>query len=314
MGCDTTAHVTHSALALLAAVFGCTIGCTRSAPTRPDSDGALYPPPRADLVPALGGADTLEIATWNIENFPARPGTPSVVADLITSLDLDILVVEEIADDAAWAELLERLRDHDGVLSTHTYSSSEYQKIGVIYRTAMVAMGPMRLLFEDDTWAFPRPALAITAAIDDGVHPALAIELIGVHLKAGVSAEDGERRRLAIGQLDAHLRAQIAGGGEDEVVIAGDYNEVLDTPSGQANLAPLLAAPDRYTVHTQVASNAGEISFVPTSRLLDHLTTTTGLATETAAGRIVIPRLDSAYSDYVNAVSDHLPVVLIAPL
>jgi endonuclease/exonuclease/phosphatase family metal-dependent hydrolase len=299
-------------LAALALVTGCRDLPDR--PARPDADGAPYPPPRTDVVPALGSPDTLEIATWNIENFPASTATPGAVADLITSLDLDIIIVEEIADDEAWTELMERLREHGGVLSPHRYSETEYQKIGVIYRRSMVTAGAMRLLFIDDTWAFPRPAGSLPVAIDDGVHPALTVELIGVHLKAGVSPEDGERRRLAVERLDGHLRAQIAGGGEDEVVLAGDYNEVLDTATGQANLAPLLTAPDRYTVHTRDASNAGAISFVPTRRLLDHITTTAGLAGETAAARLAIPPLDALFAGYVDGVSDHLPVVLIAPL
>lgn len=277
-----------------------------------DSEAWPYPPPRQDVVPALGASDTLEIATWNIENFPADPTTtPSAAADLITSLDLDIIVVEEIASDTAWDELLARLRDHDGVLSSHRYTETEYQKIGIIYRTGLVTVGRPTLLFQGENNAFPRPPFAIPVTIDDGSDRALTIEVIGVHLKAGVTVEDGERRRLAAERLDGHLRAQIDGGGEDEVVIAGDYNEVLTTVAGRANLAALLGAPDRYTVHTQVAASAGEISFVPTRRLLDHITTTAGLASETSGSRIAIPRLDSQYANYVDSVSDHLPVVLI---
>jgi endonuclease/exonuclease/phosphatase family metal-dependent hydrolase len=306
--------VLRLALTAVALIAGCRDLPDRDPVVRPDADGAPYPPPRGGVVPALGSRDTLEIATWNIENFPAGASTPSAVADLITSLDLDIIIVEEIADDAAWAELLERLREHDGVLSPHRYNATEYQKIGVIYRSAMVTAGAMTLLFTDDTWAFPRPALAVPVTINDAVHPPLTVELVGVHLKAGVSLEDGERRRLAVERLDAHLRAQIDRGGEDEVVIAGDYNEVLNTTTGQTNLAPLLVAPDRYTVRTQGASSAGEISFVPTRRLLDHITTTAGLAIETAGARLVIPPLDVQFAGYLEGVSDHLPVVLITPL
>ena len=91
------------------------------------------------------------MATWNIENFPAGPGTPSYVADLIASLDLDIIVVEEIADELAWRELIDRLREHDGVLSSHRYSSTEYQKVGVIYRTAMVTPARRRCCPTDST-------------------------------------------------------------------------------------------------------------------------------------------------------------------
>ena len=278
----------------------------------PDSDGFPYPPPRSDVVPAVGSPDTLEIAAWNIENFPAEANTPRYVADLLTSLDLDVIVVEEIASETAWQELLDRLREHDGILSTHRYSATDYQKIGVIYRTSLVTPGAPTLLFPTDPYAFPRPPLSLPLTIDDHVHPALQLELIGVHLKAGVGLQDGERRRVAVDTLDAHLRTQIDNGGEDDVIVAGDYNEIVTTTEGQTNLAAILTAPSRYTLQTQPNATAKEISFVPSGRLLDHITTTSGL-TELSAPHVVIPRLHLSYSGYVTHVSDHLPVVLVSP-
>ena len=309
-----------AAAVMLAGLAGLTglAGC-RDLPASPDAppadgDGFPYPPPRTDVAMPIGSPETLELATWNIENFPAGAGTPGYVADLITSLDLDVVVVEEIASEAAWTELLARLRDRDGVLSTHRYSATDYQKVGIIYRTEMITPGEAKLLFPTDPYAFPRPPLSVPLEIDDQVHAPLAIEVIGVHLKAGFGDEDGARRRAAVLALDAHLRAQIDGGGEDEVVIAGDYNEIVTNVNGLANLAPFLEAPDRYTLRTHASATGGEFSFVPTGRLLDHITTTAGLAEELAGARVVIPRLDTAYSGYLNHISDHLPVVLVAPL
>jgi endonuclease/exonuclease/phosphatase family metal-dependent hydrolase len=319
---------TGSSLAMLAGLAACAAcatlgalgGCRDAAPApaepdaAPDAESWPYPPPRTDATQRIGSPDTLEIATWNIENFPDDAGTPRYVADIITSLDLDVLVVEEIADEAAWRELIDRLREHDGVLSSHRYSLTEYQKLGVIYRTAMVTPGEPVLLFQTDPYAFPRPPLAVPLAIDDHVHPPLQLELLGVHLKAGVADEDGGRRRVAIAALDAHLRAQINGGGEDEVILAGDYNEIVTTAAGQTNLAPILGAPDRYTLRTRPLADAGEYSYVPSSRLIDHITTTAALAPRLASARIVIPRLQTTYSGYLTHVSDHLPVVMVVPL
>jgi len=302
------------ALAALAALAGCRDAAPAAEDAAPDGDGWPYPPPRTDAAERVGSPDTLEVATWNIENFPAEANTPRYVADLITSLDLDVLVVEEIADEAAWRQLIDRLREHDGVLSTHTYSATEYQKVGVIYRASMIAPGAPALLFQTDAYAFPRPPLALPISIDDHVHPARGIELIGVHLKAGITDEDGARRRAAIEALDAYLRAQIDGGGEDEIILAGDYNEVVTTAAGQTNLAPLLGAPDRYTLRTRPNADGGEISFVPSPKLIDHITTTAALAGPLAGARVVIPRLHATYSGYLTHISDHLPVILVAPL
>jgi hypothetical protein len=225
-----------------------------------------------------------------------------------------VLIVEEIADEAAWLELIERLREHDGVLSSHRYSLTEYQKLGVIYRASMVAPGAPALLFPTDPYAFPRPPLSVPLAIDDHVHPPLQLELLGVHLKAGITTEDGARRKVAIEALDAHLRAQVDGGGEAEIILAGDYNELVTTAAGQANLAPILGAPDRYTLRTRASADEGKISYVPSGRLIDHITTTSALGPRLAGARVVIPSLQTTYSGYLTHVSDHLPVVLVAPL
>jgi endonuclease/exonuclease/phosphatase family metal-dependent hydrolase len=312
------ARAARAGLALLAGAACALAGC-RDLPAEPDAapgdaDPARYPPPRTDAAGRLGGPDTLEIATWNIENFPAGAGTPAYVADLITSLDLDVVVVEEIASEAAWRELLERLRAYDGLLSPHVYSVGEYQKLGLVYRRGLVVPGALRLLFPADSYAFPRPPIAVSLAIEDAASAPLRFDVIGVHLKAGGDADDGARRAAAVRALDEHVRAQVDRGGEDEVIIAGDYNEVLTSDLGRARLAPLLEAPDRYTVRTLASAAAGEISFVPTGRLIDHVTTTAGLAAELASARVVIPRLHLTYSGYEANVSDHLPVVLVAPL
>src|SRR5262245_46554192 len=119
--------------------------CTHTQePSPPPPDVAPEPlrPPRTDLMPAVGSEETLEIACWNIENFPAVINTPSLVADVIASLAIDIVVTEEIASETAWAELAARLAEtHDAVLSTHQYSPTEYQKIGVLYRRGLVTAG-----------------------------------------------------------------------------------------------------------------------------------------------------------------------------
>jgi endonuclease/exonuclease/phosphatase family metal-dependent hydrolase len=283
---------------------------TRESTPTPDSQVEPLPPPRTDLLPAIGSDTTLEIATWNIENFPATSGTPSVVADIIASLAIDIIVVQEIANEGAWSELTTRLSGtHDAVLSAHQYSPGEYQKLGVIYRRDLVTPGEMTLLFPSDGYEFPRPPLMLPVTVDGNT-----IELVGVHLKAGVETEDADRRRLAIAALEDRFRTQIDSGGEADIVLLGDYNEELDS-FGQTVLAPLLTAPDRYTVRTLPAATAGGFTFLGFGgSFIDHITTTASLDAlwgGNATTQVIDPR--SAILGYLNKVSDHLPVVLIAP-
>lgn len=273
------------------------------------SDGGVdgYPAPNGGVVPAIGSAATLDVACWNIENFPAGPVTAGIVADLITSLELDLIVVEEIASDAAWAELLARLPEHDGVLSTHRYTPTSYQKIGLIYRTAMVTVGTPELLFVTDSYAFPRPPFRVPVTVG-----ALTLDVIGVHLKAGGAPDDAARRAAAARTFDAYLRGQLAGAGDDEIIVLGDYNETVTTVAGAEVLAPLLAT-DVYRLRSQAIASAGGASFIPSGRVIDHILTTVGLDDEAGAADAIIPRLDVQYPRYESLVSDHLPVVLSIP-
>ncbi|MEM9493466.1 MAG: endonuclease/exonuclease/phosphatase family protein, partial [Myxococcota bacterium] len=160
-------------------------GLSGSDSSAPLDDGDDLPPPRDDLVPALGTDGTLDIATWNIENFPKRYTTPALVADLITSLRLDVIAVQEISDVAGFDELVARLPTHDAILSEHVYSSGNYQKLAVLYRTDLLMPSDARLLFAGDTYAFPRPPLEVHfTALDPEAGPD-DFTVITVHLKAG---------------------------------------------------------------------------------------------------------------------------------
>jgi endonuclease/exonuclease/phosphatase family metal-dependent hydrolase len=296
---------------IAAAMAGALAGCDLLRDDAGDAvDAAVDGPrgPRDDLVPALGGPATLDLAAWNIENFPKSTRSVADVGDLITSLDLDLVVVEEVASVEAWNELVAFLPEHEGVLSSHRYTPTSYQKIGLLYRASTVTVGTPELLFTGDTWAFPRPPFKVH--VTSGGYD---LDLIGVHLKAGGAPEDAERRALAAQELDAYLRAQLAGGGEDEVIVLGDYNEVVTTPDGRADLAPLLVT-ERYRLRTRPAADAGGYSFVPTpGRVIDHILTTAGLEDELGELPAIIPTLDRVVPRYDADITDHLPVVLLMP-
>lgn len=282
----------------------------------PKDGGTGYPAPRDNLVDPIGSDATFELATWNIQLFPKNISTAALAADLITSMRLDVVVVEEITDQAAWQELTARLPEHESLLSSHEYSGGDYQKLGILYRRGLVSVGSLRLLFSGDYGPFPRPPIMVPITVDDKVHAKLAFDVIGVHLKAGVTTEDRERRREAISKLDAFMRYQIDTGGDDEIAVLGDFNEVITDAPSQAVWLPLYGATDRYKVQTAAYAQAGGITYVNYGgRSLDHIVTTAGLEAELAGGgELVVPRLDQTFGGYENLLSDHLPVVLKFPL
>jgi len=275
----------------------------------PDADSA-YPAPRTDLVPSVGSESTFEMATWNVENFPKVQNTAKVLADLIASMDVDMVVMEELQDTVAFDELVERLRGYEGLYSSHTYSDGSYQKIGYIYRTGLVSVSGAFLLFTDNGYEFPRPALKLDVFVS-GDNP-LSFTSIGLHLKAGGGFTDRSRREDAVVILENFLRTAVDNTSEDRIAVLGDWNDTLD--NGANVFAPITSAPDRYDIRTTGNEAAGDISFVPSSVLLDHIVTTSAFDTAFGTGTTVIPRLDMQISGYESQVSDHLPVVMRLPL
>jgi endonuclease/exonuclease/phosphatase family metal-dependent hydrolase len=265
------------------------------------------------IVDPIGTDDAIDIAAWNIENFPADANTPALVAELVTSLAIDLVAVEEIANLEAWDELVERLPNHEGVLSFHEYSPGFFQKVGYLYRADLMEVEPDALLFEDDSFQFPRPPLQVTVTVPGADGGAVEFVAIVLHLKAGINEADRDRRRAAMITLEAHIRG-LVDGGADEVIVLGDYNEVLTSSVGREVFAPFLEAPDRYRVQTDALAQSGAFSFVPSGAMLDHIITTTGLDDEVGGSRAVIPRLDLEIAGYVDRVSDHLPVAIGLPI
>ena len=279
-----------------------------------DSDGSGDPDggPQGGLVDPIGTPGAIDIAAWNIENFPADANTPALVADLVTSLAIDMVAVEEIADLVAWDELVERLPDHEGILSFHEYSPGNFQKVGYLYRADLLEVDPDTLLFEDDSFQFPRPPFQVRVTVPGAAGGPVEFIAIVLHLKAGTGDDDRERRRQAMITLEQHLRGLIDGG--EQVIMLGDYNEILTSDVGRAVFGPFLDNPDLYRVRTDALALGGGVSFVPSGRMLDHIITTVGLDDEIGESEAVIPPLDDEVTGYVDRVSDHLPVAIALPI
>ena len=114
--------------------------------------------------------------------------------------------------------------------------------------------------------------------------------------------------------LEAHVRQVVTGGSDTEVLVLGDFNEVLTTSAGQIVFAPMLNDPVLYDFHTDLLASSGEFSFIPSGAILDHIITTADLADELVGGSELIPRLDIQFNAYETGISDHLPVIISMPV
>jgi len=263
------------------------------------------------LVSPRGSENTLDIATWNIREFPWR-GQPTIdtVAILIRDLQIDIIAAQEITDTAAFADLLSQLPGWDGFYAP-SYPGTPLKE-AFLYRTDQVTVVSWEPLFWGYTYEFPRPALRATfrADLPSGLCDFYAINL---HLKAGSEPTDFSRRLSAMLRLKNYLDATVPSLPDRDWIILGDYNDEVNDPQSANIFWHFLQDTLNYRILTlPLAGNPYWASYPTYNSLIDHLMITTDMLGEYGnQGRTLTLRLDDEYYGYPNRISDHRPVLSV---
>ena len=266
-----------------------------------------WPAAQTDLVTRLGSPNTLDAATWNLENFPKTATSAQTTADLIASMDLDLLGVQEIGSITAFEELLGRLPYHDGALSSHTYADGTYQKVGFIWRQDVLSATGIQNIFYGSFDAFPRPPLLAKFHRQDGESPE-TFWGITLHLKAGGGDEERDRRVLGVQKLYDYTSDLLDAEEGAYVILLGDFNERLDSSDGAMVFEPYLNDATNYSFLTS-GLHSGAFSHIWGRSLIDHIVVSRSFLADNATVEIMVPRLDQELGSYTTVISDHLPVV-----
>lgn len=258
---------------------------------------------------SVGTDSTIDVMTWNIENFPKESGTVAEVQQIISDLDVDVIAVQEIADEAAFNQMLDGLSGWAGLLSPHEYSPGNYQKLGLIYNENEATVQSWQLLFENAEYAFPRPPLEIWLSVNEGGH-FFDCRMIIVHLKAYEDPESEERRKAAMDSLKAYIDAELALGGEQDFILLGDFNDHLEDEAEHNIFQPMLDDDDYSFLTQPLVGLQGSYIGYNEPNLIDHICVTADALDEYGpAGDTQVLYLDQQNSSYEATVSDHRPVV-----
>lgn len=265
------------------------------------------------LVGPRGTDTTLEIATWNIQNFPKLlDSTVNRVRSLMARLDLDIYALQEIEDTLAFRRLLAGLPGFEGLYSRDSYGGF-YQKTGVVYRSSVVTTSEVKQLFwGNDSVIRPPLEMTVTAT---GNGRTFDFKLIVLHLKAGSTESDFAQRRATCRLLKDHVDQALVQGPERDFVVVGDWNDILEDPPQWNLFTSFLNDSLDYRFLTRpLAGNSRHASHISSGLLIDHLMITTDALTEYQGGSTQTLRLDDEVSRYGQVVSDHRPVMAVFPV
>lgn len=266
---------------------------------------------------AVGTDATLEIMTWNIENF-AKAGNTTVehVGEIVAGLDADVVALQEIVASSSFDRLAANLEGWDGYRAG---DSSGGQNLAYLYRTD----GPLEVtgiyeILGSESRAFPRRPLVLEGTLDGAGYV-----VINNHLKCCGDGDiepqddwDEETRRQEACQL---LHQYVADNYQGKrVIIVGDWNDELSDPAPDNVFQVFLDDPDSWRfVDLGIALNPDVLwSYPGWPSHLDHILIngdTFGDYDAPEAAVQVVPVqnvFEGGFSAYDSQVSDHLPVVV----
>lgn len=319
----TTRRQTSPVWALPLFLMACGGGPTPVDPgPDPDPDPDSLPEPIA--IPAQGTASTLDVVTWNLLYFGSSGAGPTDeklqmarIRDVIRGTDADLWSVQEVTSNETFAELLSHLPGYAGLLSNDssvTHGSDYYtggeQKVGIVYKSAIVSVTSAQLVLTELNTAFAgRPPLEVRIRLRQGGATRDAV-VLSLHAKASSDTASYNKRLAAATGLKAYVDSALV---DDLVLIAGDWNDDVDESITEGRDTPYRMfvddGPD-WVFPTGELSAAGATSHLRFNDVIDHILGSNEAMAHYEAGSALAYRVDEYITDYLETVSDHIPVLV----
>ncbi len=179
---------------------------------------------------SFGTDSTLEVMTWNLEQFP-KDGQVTVdyITDIITALDVDVIALQEIDDRTLFNQLLQNLVGYSGYIG-----SGNYLNLAYIYKSDVVEINQIYEIYTSSAYSSPFPR---TPLVIDFSYKGNDFFVINNHLKCcgdgvldtGNLNDEESRRYQACNLLRQYIDAELT---DKRVIVVGDMNdEITDNVS-----------------------------------------------------------------------------------
>jgi endonuclease/exonuclease/phosphatase family metal-dependent hydrolase len=265
----------------------------------------------------FGGDSTFEVMTWNLQQFP-KNGTVTVdiVIQIIESLEIDIIALQEIQDSYYFNQLRESLAGWDGIRAT----SAPYDwNLAFLYRIdSDLQVDSAYEILVDNAREFPRRPFVL-----EGSYKGNPFEVINNHYKCcgdGIIDEDEywdeeTRRRDASLLLDDYIQTHFT---NKAVIVVGDFNDILTDIPADNVFQNFIDAPGTYSfVDFPIAQDPEELWSFPSWPIhIDHILITHQLFDAIQGDEALVEvsplhtYFEQGLNGYIQILSDHLPVLM----
>jgi exonuclease III len=248
--------------------------------------------------------DRIEIITWNVEHFPKSGETINRLQAVLDSLNADIYCFQEIENTASLQRMFRNIDGYETAVSSETYMMHYV----IAWQKDEFTALDIEDLFVNNAYYFAsRPPLKVQFRWNYG-DSLFVFNVVDLHMKAFGDASSRERRRNASRVIADYLVAQSPA--ESAWIIAGDWNDDINTSSGQYSFEPILDRPDDFMFVTEELSKDPEYASYPGwPSFIDHIMITSALFEAYENSTVTTLRLDKIFSDYFEVLSDHRPVM-----
>lgn len=272
-------------------------------------------------IPSADAPDTVDVGSWNLYWFGDPEHGPSDddlqienAADVLGSLELDVVGLSEVVSEEAFDELMQQLPGYQGLLVTDAIVSGGAdfywdgeQKVALVHRERF-EVESARVILEDHNWDFAgRPPLEVTLRFEEDGKPRTLVVIVA-HFKALANSYGYERRIAAATALEDYLEEAYR---YRWVLVIGDFNDDIyeSTFGGHESPFSTLVESPYYRFTTDMLSEAGESTTTHYSSTIDHHLATDDLEERFVEGSAAVLRIDEHIPGYADTTSDHFPVL-----
>ena len=250
----------------------------------------------------FGTESTLDIITWNIEQFPKNNLTVSYLAELIDSMNVDIIAMQEIWGDGAsvsFENLKTKLDGWDG--------SRKSSGLAYLYKKELTIDSLTEINDLNEIIRTPY-LLSLTWGGQN-------IYVINNHFKAFGGAENEAERKIASEKIENYINEYL----EDlNVIVLGDLNDELNDEESVNVFQNFINDSTNYKfVDMDLAyGSKANWSYPNYPSHIDHILITNELFDEfeNLGSKVETIHIEDyfvgGWNDYENYISDHRPVAL----
>ena len=265
--------------------------------------------------PVLGSDESLDVMTWNVQNYPKHSQTNSYINDIIEQINIDIIAFQEIEDEDDFSSLISSLSGN-WVGYRSGSPSSTYGELSYAINLQEISVNSLYTILNQDAYYFAYREPYVLEFTHQGVE----YVMINNHFKCCGDGDldnndswDEEYRRLISSQLlDEYINQNF---NDDKVIILGDLNDsVTDNESDNVFLNFLNSEYYQIADYSIANGPSSNWSYPTWPSHIDHIIITDELFEDFDESNILTFKVDDylngGWNAYDNYVSDHRPVFM----